>query len=430
MAEQAHNSPETGQTPANSRRRRRRNRFEKYRLVITLICVAGVIVSLELASYAVIVAKGHQDRRGKYPYNRMISGYTVFKNVPGYNMGSSTLREEPGDPDVVLDQFGFLSETPIASEKPPNTVRIFILGGSAAFGAGQNVNYHGVHFYPDGVHSYPRNIAGQLRAYLSERHPDVNYEVINAAAYERRFHQSTLLYLETISRLSPDYVVNIEGWNDINSLISGNPYATAEQLLPALIRLKNKSESWLNRSNTLYVLSTAYDKYRVRASRKREVSTLDASVRSISKTEYERRKPTYLAGSHRFEQMLRHNIGILQADRTRLIFMLQPMLPRAGANKELSEIERKLLAHTVAGADDDSAYVLEYFLDDYFTEACRELVEGAGEIYIDGNHELTGVNAEVEFYTDYCHLTATGNGIVAEMIGKRILAAQNSPTVP
>ena len=418
------------QTPNSRQRRRRPNRFAKYRVLVALISVVALLVFLELVSYCVIVAKGHQGRRGKYPYNRVVSGYTVFKNVPGYDMGSSTLREKTSDPDVVLDEFGFISSQPISLVKPPNTVRIFVLGGSAAFGAGQNSHFHGVHPYPDGVHSFPRSIAGQLQNYLAERDPDVKYEVVNAAAYARRFHQSTLLYMETISRLSPDYVVNIEGWNDLGSIVSGSPYADAEEMMPALIALKTRSESWLNRSNTFYVLSTAFDKYRVGANATSVPASDDAAsddaasddAASVSQADYRRRRADYIAGCRRFEQLLRHHMSILRADQTRLVFVLQPMLPRPGANKDLSAIERKLLEHSRGFADRDSLAMLQFFVDDYLSDRCGELIESAGEIYIDANRELVDVRADVEFYTDYCHLTAAGNEIMAEMIGERILA--------
>ena len=424
-------SPKSGKAPhTSSSRNTRRNRFEKYRLVIAFLSAVTVIVVLELVCYLVIVAYGHQAQRSTYRYNRIISGYTVFNNVPGFNVGSSTLRELPGDPEVVLAEFGFLSDAPILREKPPNLVRIFIMGGSAAFGAGQQSGYHGVHFYPDGVHSYPRSISGQLKVFLTQHDADVKYEIINAAANLRQFHQSTLLYLQTVSTLSPDYVVNIEGWNDVKSMISGTPYDDAEQLLPALIDLKTRSESWWNQSNTLYVFSTAYDKYLVWRNRWRTVTVPNTPVRSLSKEEYDLRKPAYLTATRRFEQLLQHHIAILQTDGTRLVFMLQPMLPRSGSNKELSEIEQKFLAHALAADDDNSLYIKQFFLNDHFVGRCRDLIEGAGEIFIDCNAEIASVDAGVEFYTDYCHLTATGNRIVAEIIGRRILADRDRRKTP
>lgn len=411
----------TTESTSESRTRRGSNRFAKYRFVFAILSVVCLLVVLEVASYVVIVAKGHQERRGKYPYNRMVSGYTVFKNVPGYDMGSSTLREQPSDPDVVLDEYGFLSAQPISKPKPPRTVRIFIMGGSAAFGAGQNSAFHAVHPYPDGVHSYPRNIAGQLRDFLEQEDSDVTYEVINAAAYARRFHQSTLLYMETVSQLSPDYIVNIDGWNDIGSLASGSPYADAEKMLPAIIDLKTRSESWLNRSNTYYVLSTAYDKYRVNST-KSKADVAGDSDGPASRKRYASRKPEYIRQSRRFEQLLRYHIGVLQADGSKLVFVLQPMLPRSETNKRLSAIEKKLLEHARGQAGNDALELLQFFFDDYFSDQCRKIVDDSGEIYIDANRELVDVKSDVEFYTDYCHLTSAGNKILAKMIGEQILA--------
>lgn len=423
MSEQSAVSRED-ERPARSPNRRL-NRFARYRWAIALATALGLIVCLELLSYGVIIAKGHQNRRGKYPYNRMISGYTVFQNVPHYDMGSSTIRESPDDPAVVLDQFGFISGSALTDKKPANSVRIFVTGGSAAFGAGQNSAFYGVHPYGDGVQSFPNSIAGQLQKYLSRQDPSTNYQVINAAAYARQLHQSTILYMQTISQLSPDIVVSIDGWNDVASMISSTPYRDAEKLLPALVDLQSQSDSWLRRSNTVYVLSTALDKYRVTKERSRAASA-EREIPQLSVDEYRRRRSDLIASSRRFEQLLQHHVAALQADDTRLVFVLQPMLPRTATNKPFSKIEQQLLRQSQSLIGVDSGHVVKYFLDDHLSDRCRQLVESAGETYIDANREITKLDRELEFYTDYCHLTADGNRVLAELIGDRILQVAKS----
>ena len=183
--------------------------------------------------------------------------------------------------------------------------------------------------------------------------------------------------------------------------------------------------AWLNKSNTFYVLSTAYDKYLVSRSRSRPPAD-SARPESWEPTreEYLARRPRYVEGAKRFEQILRQYLAVLQADGTRCVFVLQPMLLRSGRNKPLSEVEQAFRKHTLtlAGAQNDSLLVAAHFFDDYFSRRLEEQVTAGGATYIDMNQELVKLDASFEFYTDYCHLRPEGNRFVAERIGTRILA--------
>lgn len=417
-------SPSEASHNPQSRRRRRKNRFAKHPKT-TIFCILVVfLVLMELSSYVVIVAFGHQRQRGQKQLNRQISGYTVFKNAPNYDMASSTIKVDPSEPDAVLNEFGFLSDQPLALKKKPNTIRIFILGGSAAFGAGQDQHYHAAHLYPGGIYSYPQSIAGHLKRYLKRQEPDVNFEVINAAAYRRQFHQSVMLYLESISRFDPDYVVNIEGWNDIGSFTTGTPYRDAEWMLHSLVELNNKSESWLNHSNTYYLLLTAYDKFRVESTTTRPAVTIGQG--EYGRDEYQRRRGQYVENAARFEQILRQYVAALEADNTKLVFVLQPILLRTGVNKRLSSIEKELLdvspfGDPNAAAFDDQMLIAKYFFDDYLSNQIGKILETEGETFVDANLAMQLIDEKTEFYADYCHLLPEGSRFIGETIGKSIL---------
>ena len=114
----------------------RRNRFARYPKTTLCVTVVVILALIELASYLVILAKGHRDLRFQYRYNRILSGYTVFQNVPNHSFRTSAIKSIAADPDPVLDEHGFLSDGPVSREKPKGTFRIFLVGGSTAFGAG------------------------------------------------------------------------------------------------------------------------------------------------------------------------------------------------------------------------------------------------------------------------------------------------------
>jgi lysophospholipase L1-like esterase len=426
----------------------RRNRFARYpktTLCVTVLVLLGLI---ELTCYLIIVFKGHRDLRFQYPYNRILSGYTVFQNVPGHSFRTSAIKADPTEPDPVLDEHGFLHDTPITREKPTGTFRIFLLGGSTAFGAGQNIRYHSVHPYPDGLYAYPSSIAGQLQRYLQSHDPTRHYEVINAAGFERRIHQSLIQYLQTLSQFHPDLIINLDGMNDVYSVVTGTPFEDLEQQIPFYVELYQGQKSLLRYSSTYYVLSTAYSKWVNRqssaepaptsavptpaASAGSTVGTTGRPTKSSSESTgrdfYEKSKPRYTKNAERLLQIVRQYFAVLKADRTPSLFVLQPLLNRRKTNKQLSDIERKLVevmvpsAGDTSAALDQSALVIEYFFDDFLSAAFRKAAEEYGVEYLDLNAEIASLGPDVEFYVDYCHLTPEGNRRVAEILGKAILA--------
>jgi lysophospholipase L1-like esterase len=418
----------------------RHNRFARYPKTTLCVTVVFVLSLIELACYLVIVLKGHRELRFQYPYNRILSGYTVFQNVPGHSFRTSAIKSDPAEPDPVLDEHGFLCDGPIRPEKPKGVFRIFLVGGSTAFGAGQNVRYHGVHPYPDGLYSYPSSIAGRLKAVLHSRNPGTSYEVINAAGFERRIHQSFLQYLESLSQFQPDLIINLEGMNDVYSISSGTPFADVQRELPFYADLYRRPRSLLNYSATYYVLSTAYEKW---INRRRSAEPAPTDVRhergaqSLStaalpagragRDAYEKQRDRFRHNAQRLLEIVRQYFAVLQADKQRCLFVLQPLLGRTGVNKQLSETERRLAAVMVpAAADsrtplDENALILTYFFDDDLSAALGKAAAQFGVPYVDMNAEIAGLGPEVEFYTDYCHLTPDGNQRVAEILARKIL---------
>jgi hypothetical protein len=162
-----------------------------------------------------------------------------------------------------------------------------------------------------------------------------------------------------------------------------------------------------------------------------------------TRARYLERRTRFEAGSARFIQTLRHQMGIMRADGVSFLFVLQPMLHRQGSNKALSEREAqfasavappvysvKTFRETGEPQDfvdatffDDSMLVLKFFFDDYLSPNLASEVSDAGYHYLDMNQAIEEVPASTEFYTDYCHMTVEGNRLVAEAIGNSILSA-------
>ena len=90
--------------------------------------------------------------------------WTAWKNAPGY-----------ARPDIHHDAQGFRRDSDVSLEKPSNTVRIFFLGGSAAYGTeGQYRDLD-----PEWQKLYNRDLIDvYLQSLLQTRHPERHWEVI------------------------------------------------------------------------------------------------------------------------------------------------------------------------------------------------------------------------------------------------------------
>jgi hypothetical protein len=407
--------------------------FERHAKLTLLVVVLVLCGLIELASYFVIRVPGF------YPeYNRKVSGYTVFQNNPKHQL--VTQKSDPANPDVIVDENGFITGGPLSLEKASGTVRIFLMGGSAAFGADQNSHYRDLYEYPFGVYTYPDSIAGQLQSYLEARRPESTYEVITAAAFTRAYHQSVLFYLEAVSRFSPDWIISMDGYNDINHLVSGTPYLDRATELQYYIDLRNSADCKnAGVPSTYCLLQGLHGRLMIALTRGRTRALPEYAVNfdldSYTVKQYAERKQSFEASSSRFVQTLKHEMGIMRADDVNFMFVLQPMLHRQGWNKALSERETifargvapPLYSVEASSATTepqefiDTMLLLKFFFDDHLSPTLEKEVTDAGYTYLDMNRAIQNVPSSTEFYTDYCHMTVEGNRLIAEAIGEAII---------
>jgi hypothetical protein len=98
-----------------------------------------------------------------------------------------------------INRQGFRRQTDLASPKGADTVRIFVLGGSFAFGAG----------VPDG-YTYSEVMESQLQ----KRFPRQHIEVVNAGVGGYTSLQEYLLLATRVVRYEPDFVIFLTLAND------------------------------------------------------------------------------------------------------------------------------------------------------------------------------------------------------------------------
>ena len=405
------------------------SRFERVskNLVLAFVAIFLVMGMMEATAYLILRARGLNQNR--YEFGQILSGYYVFRNTPGAAFWDE-VKEHPSDLPSVVDGHGFTSDNPITEAKPDGVTRIFVLGGSAAFGTGQFPPFTRVHPYHRGTLSFSLGPAGQLERYLQAKRPDLKFEVINAAASDRLLHQSMIYYLETISRFSPDMVINMDGYNDLFfGMMSGRPYAQAESSLENYLGLINYARSY--KPDLMRLLNLGYNKYfhPYMGAHLKEKFFFEGDLdqEKYSFEAYKKIEDEFIGSSQRFLQILDHYMGILKTDKVNFIFALQPILYRK-INKQWSAIEDRM-RRTVFGVGphmspeliDRFILMSQYFFDQYLAQASQTRVARSGFGFMDLNHEIRHLKSDFELYVDYCHFTIPGSRAVAEILGREVL---------
>src|SRR5262249_3478246 len=149
-----------------------------------------------------------------YMYMRLFTGYDGahlmsyefddYKNIrltPGY-------RNTRG---VIHNGQGFRRSTETSKLKPNGVYRIFVMGGSTAYGL-QSMSRYGQQKYH--VIRNDETIDYYLERYLRRRLARENIEVINAAITSHYTHHHLIYLNQTILKYSPDMVIFIDGFND------------------------------------------------------------------------------------------------------------------------------------------------------------------------------------------------------------------------
>jgi len=119
--------------------------------------------------------------------------------------------------NVRVDKAGFRNDEEIAPDKPANTVRIVMMGGSTVWG--ENA--------PCCVIDNRDTMAAHLETILNERAKargsNLHIQVINAGVVGYMLFQEEIYFSTGISEFKPDLVIAMDGHNDLDALQLGLP---------------------------------------------------------------------------------------------------------------------------------------------------------------------------------------------------------------
>jgi lysophospholipase L1-like esterase len=380
--------------------------------LIALYCIAFVCVSLLILEYSARrIAYGHFGLPGRQT-ELILDRWSAFVNHPNYSVNG-----------VRINAQGFRRDANLSLVKPPGTTRIFLLGGSVAYG--------GETLYPeiDPHWKFVGNnetIDHYLEARLNSVFPHKRWEVVNAAVKGYFLNQDLALFISTLQRYNPDYLVLMDGVNDIFEMIqspeNADGYDTAGFASdfvgltdPESMSLRLMAATWLLNHSALYrsMREGVARRRRIRARGERAKASPAhwrpdlASLSSIQRQKYK----VAVGRVDNYVRMVRQIDSLAGLEGTQALFVLQPQI--AVTRKKLTPVEEQLFDYW---SRLDGPLDVYAFQNLYPLLSDRLAVAAAKEDYL--FTDLTSVfdQASGQMFTDYCHLTDAGNEMVADAI--------------
>lgn len=356
------------------------------------------------------------DRRQEFDY------YLTYANAPGFDRNGEK-----------HNNMGFRRSQDTERRKPSGTIRIFLLGGSAAYGLGGM--YPGIQ--PDfAIIPNDQTIDAHLEKKLEEDFPGVEFEVINSAVTGYYTHHHLLNFITRLQHLEPDMILCLDGANDFNLgrrhvQYYGHAYRanylrpvvapSLESLLEVLIR-------WLGQYSLLV------RKIGQRVLESQHYRNLDATTRHDflrrggveardDSSPFEEVYRRELASTEAFPAVYRQLLALCKLQNVHLVAIRQPLL-LARDRATLTPVEQRFWDETMrlllagGGTEETRAeMVLSYEISD---EILRELGH-EGLQYVDLHTAVTG--AKEQIFTDYCHISPEGGGVIAGILAREVSPA-------
>jgi hypothetical protein len=374
------------------------------RAAFTTLLLAGLAAVIEVSAVILLMTTRGYDGNHLLQYS-----FDPYKNIlptPDY-VDTRGVRHTSA---------GFRRSVEVSIAKPSGTYRVFLMGGSTAFGTG-GLWSHIEPNYP--VLNNSQTIDAYLESYLATARPGVRFEVINAAIPSTWTHHSLIYLNQTILRYDPDLVLFLDGFNDFYQCepqhdqfrsYSYGERATVIMGEPTLRALVEANGWWIARkSAAVYLLYRTSQSLGQLLSRPGERPSLDVDA---CFAQVQRIYPANALA------MWRRSATLLRAEGVDALFLLQPLLVLEEGRSSLTDVERRLLEYNIASwLPRHAEYVRR--ATPWIADTARATISSVGGFFVD----LTGIFsvAEGQMFTDYAHLTPAGNARLARVVADSML---------
>jgi lysophospholipase L1-like esterase len=172
--------------------------FSRGNLLYALFLLGFLLVLLELGGRWYLSSVLQKSSQRKFQFDP----YRIYAHVPGFQ------ESDDQGPRLTINAQGFRRTSDLAVPKPEGTLRIFLLGGSAAHGISSARPFPIVHVRDN------ETVDAWLEPLLQQRFPAHRVEVVNAAVTGYRVFQHTAYFLAELVHYQPDLLLFMDGFND------------------------------------------------------------------------------------------------------------------------------------------------------------------------------------------------------------------------
>lgn len=373
-------------------------------LIGSLLALCLSLVLMEFLSYVYLTAAEGYDG-----HHLMMHQFDDYKNIhptPHY-------QDTRG---VTHNGQGFRRTEDVSMIKAPNTYRIFLMGGSTAYGLGS--------LSPKGQLKYPvlnndETIDHHVEELLHHHIPSRRFEVINVGIPSHSSHHHLIYLNQTILKYHPDMIIFLDGTNDYYPWEKGYdqfrdyPYREWSHLYldePSLKAWISYTGFWVYRKSHFVYLAGKklrplwYAFQNLRPQPRPELDVDDA-LRNLDAN-----------AETNFIRMVERNALVLRHEGIVPVFALQPDL-LFDQRKVLTAFEQERLAEAV-NSKPVNYLQFKNRARPMVAEKLRKVTADVGASFIDLTDIFGGITDDA--FTDDCHLTPLANRIVAEHISYRI----------
>jgi hypothetical protein len=294
-------------------------------------------------------------------------------NVPTPFVGNAP---RPGKHhNAIINSMQFRADHEVLIPKPYNVYRIFITGGSTAYGSGA----------PD----QQKTIAGYLARILNEdstSSKDLKFEVLTAANPAWASTHERILIENRLSELEPDLVISFSGNNDVHWGYKGRN----------ILWFRSYADAFF-----LELINRAY-----------KISGYEELVK-IPEVESSPEDPSHVAA--RIAKNVELSSYVLSLEKAAYFFFLQPTL--AVSKKILTDNERRLLNDKEVKHQEEKAYFAKCYAK---MDSSLKKLEIDNFRFVNLSNIFDDMGEKEDIFVDSYHFGDKGNEISARNIFRHI----------
>jgi hypothetical protein len=365
--------------------------------------------------------------RAKRDFTEPVSNYD-YDLVPGVCLVHNQAK---GNQFEYANNAGFREPRSISLEKPSDEFRIFLTGGSTAFGLGSTGNTgqitgsYGIEYRETISHVMERILN------ISELIPGKTIRVYNTAVWGHAYQHDLLRYITKLRGYKPDLLVSLDGVNEINPVsvpVKEWNYFREGQYNGVLREIFSYDGPGLASYLTLWLKNNTFlmsifwngaDLFQsMEAGNRLHRASVPSDLKAFQASEIspEERSAMLSDNVSTVVRVLENYHSALENDGVPHIFALQPLLYLS--KKPRNEIEEKIEATEEHQQyyDMSTADVYKFIID-----TIKLSSEKKGYILVDFSDYFDQASEWV--FTDWCHLTSGANYLIAKQLSNVIKGA-------